>query len=464
MNSEKQCSDQWRPIAFRQVSRLLAVLAIPVWILALGTIRVAHPLVFDVTLCCLLGVFVAVAMLAGDLRRYRVLATVQFGTLLAGCLILIAKYGLLPGVAVALASTIVWVAVFLENRAGWAAIAVTTLLLLATGAAARAGLLHPADPRSTLDWSRMATWLRFSATYFLVTCAVSSTVAALIHRLERGLVAEREAREAAQRALEAREEFLAVAAHELRTPLTSLMLVVQRASRRAKQGLPGEAEQARIERMLAIAERQTVSISLLVDRLLDVSSLAGGSFQLVLSEVDLADAVRTSVAHLSDPLRASGSQLTVDAHGPIVGHWDRSRVEQVVTNLLSNAIKYGEGRPIEISVAAGDDVARLVVRDHGMGVSPEEQARIFGPFERAASPRHYGGLGLGLHIVQQVVERLGGRVECVSTLHEGSTFTVTLPLARASATAQRDRDMAAVPGKDDLGANGGAFLEKQPSH
>ncbi len=299
MRFEKQCSDKWRAIAFRQVSRLLAVLAIPVWILALGTVRVAQPLVFDVTMCCMLGVFVAVAMLAGDLRRYRVLATVQFGTLLVACLILIAKYGLLPGVAVALASTIVWVAVFLENRAGWAAIAVTTLLLLATGAAARAGMLHPADPRSILDWSRMATWLRFSATYFLVTCAVSSTVAALIHRLDRGLVAEREAREAAQRALEAREEFLAVAAHELRTPLTSLMLVVQRASRRAKQGLPGEAERARIERMLAIAERQTVSISFLVDRLLDVSSLAGGSFQLVLSEVDLADAVRTSVAHLS---------------------------------------------------------------------------------------------------------------------------------------------------------------------
>ncbi len=132
--------------------------------------------------------------------------------------------------------------------------------------------------------------------------------------------------------------------------------------------------------------------------------------------------------------------------------------------MLSNAIKYGEGRPIEISVAAGDDVARLVVRDHGMGVSPEEQARIFGPFERAASPRHYGGLGLGLHIVQQVVERLGGKVECVSTLHQGSTFTITLPLARASATAPRDRDMAAVPGKDDLRASGGAFLEKQPSH
>jgi signal transduction histidine kinase len=233
--------------------------------------------------------------------------------------------------------------------------------------------------------------------------------------------------EATQRAIELREEFLAVSAHELRTPLTSLRLALQSMARRELQehGNPGSEAWSR---MLAIAERQTENLCRLADTVLEVTRTAGSPLPLALSDVDLAEAVKAAVAQVSEPLRASGSALDVDVRGPIVGHWDASRLQQVTVNLLSNAIKYGEGRPIEVRADAEGDRARIVVRDHGIGIAPELLPHIFGRFERAGTTRNYGGLGLGLYLVQRIVERLGGTVECASIPHEGSTFAVTLPL------------------------------------
>jgi two-component system OmpR family sensor kinase len=99
----------------------------------------------------------------------------------------------------------------------------------------------------------------------------------------------------------------------------------------------------------------------------------------------------------------------------------------VVTNLVANAIKFGSGAPIEVIVRAQESAAQLVVRDHGIGISPADRGRIFGRFERAAPSENYGGLGLGLYVVQRIVERLGGQVTCESVPNEGSAFTVTLP-------------------------------------
>jgi signal transduction histidine kinase len=97
-----------------------------------------------------------------------------------------------------------------------------------------------------------------------------------------------------------------------------------------------------------------------------------------------------------------------------------------VSNLFCNAIKYGEGKPIEIGVSTEGDLARLVVRDHGVGISPDARGRLFGRFERASSSRHYGGFGLGLYVVRHIVERLGGNVGFESELGKGTTFFVTL--------------------------------------
>jgi signal transduction histidine kinase len=113
----------------------------------------------------------------------------------------------------------------------------------------------------------------------------------------------------------------------------------------------------------------------------------------------------------------------------VIGRWDRLRIDQIVTNLLSNAIKYGQGKPIEVSVKSLGTTARLIVHDSGIGIDPEWQARLFQRFERAVSVRNYGGFGLGLWIVRQIVEAHGGTICLESRLGEGSTFVVDLPLA-----------------------------------
>jgi hypothetical protein len=100
---------------------------------------------------------------------------------------------------------------------------------------------------------------------------------------------------------------------------------------------------------------------------------------------------------------------------------------------MSNAIKYGDCKPIDVELGADDDRAVLVIRDRGVGIAPHDHERIFGRFERAASSRNYGGIGLGLWIVKQIVDALGGTVNVESTQGSGSTFTVELPRARVGA-------------------------------
>jgi signal transduction histidine kinase len=112
----------------------------------------------------------------------------------------------------------------------------------------------------------------------------------------------------------------------------------------------------------------------------------------------------------------------------VIGHWDRLRLEQVVSNLIANAIKYGAGRPVEVRVSRGGSYALLEVRDHGIGVAEEDHDRIFQRFERAISGAHYGGFGLGLWISREIVLAQGGFIELESAPGKGATFTVRLPL------------------------------------
>jgi signal transduction histidine kinase len=227
----------------------------------------------------------------------------------------------------------------------------------------------------------------------------------------------------AQEALHARDEFLSIAAHEIRGPLNSLHLAVQ-SMRQAK--VPPEA----LPRLLEIVERQDRRISQFVDDLLDLGRIRAGQFRLEYEEVNLGDVIHDVAARLGPELARSGSLLTVSAQGQVVGQWDRSRLDQVVFNLVSNAIKFGLGKPIEISIGTRGGSAVFSVKDHGMGIEPEARERIFKPFERGVSVRHYGGLGLGLHIVKTIVDALDGSVSVTSEPGSGSTFMVELPQVR----------------------------------
>jgi signal transduction histidine kinase len=126
--------------------------------------------------------------------------------------------------------------------------------------------------------------------------------------------------------------------------------------------------------------------------------------------------------------RHSGSRLDLSIQEGVVGVWDRLAVEEIVENLLSNASKYGAGKPIQISLSLDSTTARIVIRDQGIGISTEDQARIFDRFERAVTRSQHGGFGVGLWIVGRLVEAMGGTITITSQPGEGSAFVVSLPI------------------------------------
>jgi PAS domain S-box-containing protein len=228
----------------------------------------------------------------------------------------------------------------------------------------------------------------------------------------------------AQEALRARDEFLSIAAHEIRGPITSMHMAVQ-AIQKGKIGPPA------MSKVLEVIQREDRRLARFVDELLDLGRIRGGRMHFNYEQVDLSDVVREAAARVGAELAKSGSSLSMTTEGRCVGHWDKFRLDQVVTNLLSNAMKFGLGKPIAISVRAQDGKATLVVKDQGIGIPPEMHAHIFLPFERAVAVRHYGGLGLGLFIARTVVDDLGGEIFVESSPKAGSTFRVELPQGRA---------------------------------
>lgn len=246
-----------------------------------------------------------------------------------------------------------------------------------------------------------------------------------------------------EQAVTARDDFLSIAGHELRTPLTALKLQLTALERSMAVGSVDAL------RRLDGARRQVQRLASLTDELLDVSRISTGRLTLQLEPVDLTAVAFEVTSRLAEQIAASGSPVGLEAGAPLVGRWDRTRLDQLVTNLLTNALKYGQGSPIQVVVRREQDRARLTVRDHGIGIPAEKQAVIFQRFERAVSARSYGGLGLGLWIVSQIVNALGGTIAVESAPGQGALFTVDLPLEPSYPEAGVDvgRGAAADPAR-----------------
>lgn len=227
----------------------------------------------------------------------------------------------------------------------------------------------------------------------------------------------------AREAISVRDDFLSMAGHELRTPLTALQLQILSISKMIGQADGAEKIAARAEK----AGRNVLRLSSLVNELLDISRISAGRLRLEHVPMSLGEAVREVVQRHADELQRNGCEVRFSADPDSAGVWDRVRIEQVATNLLANAMKYGKGKPIEIKVERDGDRVRLIVQDHGIGISPEDQQRVFQRFERAVSSRHFGGLGLGLWIARQLVDAHGGTIRVRSEKEQGATFEVELP-------------------------------------
>ncbi len=224
-------------------------------------------------------------------------------------------------------------------------------------------------------------------------------------------------------AVHVRDVFMSIAGHELRTPLTALQLHLQNLQF-ALAKLPDPELLARFDKAVVQGRR----LERLITELLDVNRISAGRLELRREDTDLAKLAAEVVERFADVAARSNSPLELYAPEPVRGHWDRSRIDQVITNLLSNAVKYGPNRPVEIEVRQQNGRALVRVTDHGIGIEPEAQARVFERFERTVAEHHYGGLGVGLWLSREIVQAHGGQIRLNSQKNQGTTVEFELPL------------------------------------
>lgn len=238
--------------------------------------------------------------------------------------------------------------------------------------------------------------------------------------------------------LQARDEFLSIAAHELRNPMHSLLLQVSAAVQIARQQSAPSLVR-RLERVQQIVDRYVKRASLL----LDVGRMNANRMQPQVEPVDFAEVVREVVESYSPEAAFNRSAFEIDVPPRLDGHWDRLALEQIVSNLVSNAIKFGAGGTITVTLSTREDgQAYFEVHDRGIGIASDDQERIFGRFERLRNkPGHPAGAGVGLWLVRGLVESHGGSISVRSAPSQGATFTVVLPLApRTPSSAPHDKN------------------------
>lgn len=239
------------------------------------------------------------------------------------------------------------------------------------------------------------------------------------------------AREAAEKSLKMRDDFLSIAAHELKTPITPLALQLQVIEKILRGSQPQEMLQTRIDDLLQMiqnSKKELTRFTKLVDVLLDVTRISAGRLILNFKQVDLVEIVNSMLLRFGGLIKQSGSVVETSLPARLIGEWDKVRVESIIENLLTNAIKYGNGSPIKVTVEKSEDQAIISVVDNGIGISKDDQEKIFKRFERASSVTKYSGLGLGLYITKNIVEAHHGEIIFSSELNKGSTFVVKLPI------------------------------------
>ncbi|HEU5073850.1 MAG TPA: ATP-binding protein, partial [Polyangiaceae bacterium] len=233
---------------------------------------------------------------------------------------------------------------------------------------------------------------------------------------------ERLRRAQVEEALRLRDEFLSVVSHEFKTPLSVLQLQIEALTRQK------DALDPALLKNIQRAKRSSDHLLRTVDAILEVTRITSGTFALKRDVFDLAEALSDVVESVRPHAQLAGCELMLEVEAPLIGSWDRRRLEHVVTQLLMNALTYAAGAPIRISLTRRADEAWLEVADSGPGIDSRDLSRIFDRFERATSMRHFSGLGLGLYLAREVVQAHGGNVSAEDTAGRGAHFIMRLPI------------------------------------
>jgi signal transduction histidine kinase/CheY-like chemotaxis protein/PAS domain-containing protein len=262
---------------------------------------------------------------------------------------------------------------------------------------------------------------------------------------ERLLQSEQEARDAAEKANQLKDEFLATLSHELRNPLNVILGYSELLLR-----MPEIEQSSRLRPMAEALRRNAQSQSQLINDLLDLSRLQRGKIALNQETVSLAAIIDNAVETVRTDASAKGIDIRLNvADQLLLVDGDRLRLQQIAWNVLNNAVKFTPaGGRIEISLNREEENAALVVADTGQGIDPSFLPHVFEMFRQADSSnsRRHGGMGIGLALVQQLVQLHGGTISAESDgTNKGSRFTVKLPLARETENRAPASIAGAIP-------------------
>ncbi|MDX9668985.1 MULTISPECIES: hybrid sensor histidine kinase/response regulator [unclassified Pseudomonas] len=231
-----------------------------------------------------------------------------------------------------------------------------------------------------------------------------------------------------EQAVRMRDDFMSIVAHEVRTPLNGLILETQLRKMHLARDNAAAFTLDKMHAMVDRDERQIKSLIRLIEDMLDVSRIRTGKLSIRPNRFDLSQLVGNLLQNFAQQMEAAETEVSFTAPEPVEGHWDEFRIEQVVSNLLTNALRYGGRSPIQVRVYREGDEARVEVQDRGIGISEENQKRIFQQFERVSAKTVVAGLGLGLFISEQIVAAHGGSIVVESQINEGALFRVCLPI------------------------------------
>jgi signal transduction histidine kinase len=234
----------------------------------------------------------------------------------------------------------------------------------------------------------------------------------------------------AEQALLARDDFFSIASHELKTPITTMELRTHALQTALDRTALSANSRTMVNSAMRSLRRQTHRLSELIESILDVTQINSGQLHFNHSEMPVAveELIQKSISGTQDLLDQYNCKISLQLEPALAINWDSTRIVQALRALISNAAKYAPNSTIEIQSQAEHDRVRIHITDHGVGIASKDHPRIFRLFERGVSSRHYGGLGTGLYITQQIIDAHHGSIRVISREGAGATVVIDLPL------------------------------------